>query len=79
VGICFLQDAVYLRGLRLIEQAVTEDETVLDRLSVGVCALEHLPDLQELGILSAPQPLRMLAYSPDLNDYILSFEQPEDS
>jgi Domain of unknown function (DUF1704) len=78
VGICFLQDAVYLRGLRLIEQAVAKDETVLDRLSVGVCALEHLPDLQELGILSAPQPLRTLAYSPDLDDYILSYEQIDD-
>jgi hypothetical protein len=73
-GVCYLQDAVYLRGLRLVEQAVAEDETVLDRLAVGVVALELLPDLQELGITSAPQPLRKLAYDPKLDDYILSFE-----
>src|SRR5260370_35849564 len=75
-GICYLQDSIHLHGLRLVEQAVAEDETVLDRLAVGVCALEQLPDLQELGILSAPQPLRKLAYAVDLNDYILSFEAP---
>jgi len=73
-GVCYLQDAVYLRGLRMIEHAVAEDETVLDRLAVGVCALELLPDLQELGILTSPQPLRKLAYAPKLDDYILSFE-----
>jgi len=77
-GVCFLQDAVYLRGLREIEQAVAEDETVLDRLAVGVVALELLPDLRELGITSSPQSLRRLAYDPGLDSYILSFEMSEE-
>jgi len=66
-----------LRGLWKIEQAVAEDETVLDHLVTGVVALEYLPDLRELGIVSAPQPLRQLAQNPDLDDYIVSFEGPE--
>ncbi|TMC20886.1 MAG: hypothetical protein E6J34_11310 [Chloroflexi bacterium] len=41
-GVCYLQDAVYLRGLRLIEQAVAEDQTVLERLAVGMCSLHIL-------------------------------------
>jgi len=74
MGVCYLQDTVHLHGLRVIEQAVIKDETVLDRLAVGVCAIEHLPDLRELGILSAPQPLRKLAYDPNLDSSVLSFE-----
>jgi hypothetical protein len=74
VGVCYLQDTVHLHGLRMIEQAVIKDETVLDRLAVGVSAIEHLPALRELGILSAPQPLRKLAYDPNLDSYVLSFE-----
>src|SRR5258708_21675296 len=77
VGVCYLQDSVHLHGLRLIEQAVIKDETVLDRLAVGVCAIEHLPALRELGILSAPQPLRKLAYDPNLDSSVLSFEWSE--
>jgi len=77
-GVCYLQDAVYLHGLHLIEHAVAQDETVLDRLAVGVVALELLPDLQELGITAAPQPLRKLAYDPDLDSYILSFQVTEE-
>ena len=57
----------------MIERAVEQDETVLDRLAVGVVALEQLPDLQELGIPPSPQPLGRLAYDPDLDSYILSF------
>ena len=78
VGVCYLQDAVYLRGIRLVERAVAEDKTVLNRLAVGVVALELLPDLQELGILSAPQPLMTMAYDPDLDTRILSFEVAEE-
>ncbi|MFL5704224.1 MAG: tetratricopeptide repeat protein [Ktedonobacteraceae bacterium] len=78
-GVCFLQDAVYLRGLRMIEQAVAQDGTVLDRLAAGVVALELLPDLQELGITSSPLPLRRLAYDPDLDSYIVSFETGEEA
>ncbi|MBV9707332.1 MAG: DUF1704 domain-containing protein, partial [Chloroflexi bacterium] len=79
VGVCYLKDAVYLRGLRMIEQAVAQDETVLDRLAVGVCALEQLHDLHELGIISAAEPLRELAYTPDLDAYILSFAQHKET
>jgi len=61
----------------MIERAVAQDETILDRLAVGVIALDDLPDLQELGIAAPSQPLRKLVYDPDLDSYILSFEAPE--
>jgi len=77
-GVCYTKDALYLRGLQKIERAAAENETVLDRLAVGVVALEYLPDLRELGIVSAPQPLRQLAQNPDLDAYILSYEKPEE-
>ena len=77
-GVFFGKDVVYLRGLRLIEHAVAQDETVLDHLAVGKVALEHLPDLQELGIVPSPQLFRKLAYDPDLEAYVLSFEQMEE-
>jgi tetratricopeptide (TPR) repeat protein len=76
-GVCYSKDALYLRGLWKIEQALAQDESVLDRLAVGVVALEQLPDLKELGIGTAPQPLRKLAQDPDLDAYILSFEEPQ--
>ena len=76
-GVCFLQDAMYLRGMRLIQRAVAEDATVLDRLAVGKCALDQLPALQELGIVAPPQSLRKLVEVADLYDYILSFEQED--
>jgi Domain of unknown function (DUF1704)/AAA domain/Tetratricopeptide repeat len=77
-GVCLTKDVVYLRGLWMIERAVAQDETVLDRLAVGKVALEYLPDLQELGIVVASQPLTKLINNPDLDAYILSFEeQPE--
>ncbi len=77
-GLCYARDVHYLRGLRLIEGAVAADETVLDRLAVGVVALDQLPDVQELGIVNTHQPLRNLASMSDLEAYILSFEHPED-
>jgi len=77
-GVCYTKDVLYLRGLWRIEQAVAEDESVLDHLAVGVVALEYLPDLRELGIVSAPQPLRQLAQDPELDAYIVSFEGPEE-
>jgi len=76
-GVCYTKDAHYLRGLRKIEQAVAQDETVLDRLAVGVVALDRLPDLQELGIIVSSQPLRKLANDPNLDAYILSFEEQQ--
>jgi len=45
---------------------------------VGKVALEHLPELQELGIISAPQLLRKLVHDPDLEAYVLSFEPLEE-
>lgn len=54
-GICNTRDVVYLRGRFKVEQAVAQDETVLDRLAVGKIALELLPDVQELGIIP-PHP-----------------------
>lgn len=77
VGVCYSKDALYLRGLWKIERALAQDETVLDRLAVGVVALEQLHDLEELGIVSTPQPLRKLAQDPDLDTYILSFEESQ--
>ena len=76
-GVCLESDVVYLRGLWKIEQAVAEDETVLDRLSVGKVAYELLPMLQELELTSPPQPLRQLVCDPELDTYILSFEQDD--
>jgi tetratricopeptide (TPR) repeat protein len=76
-GICYTKDAHYLRGLRKVEKAVQEDEQILDRLAVGVIAIDRLPDLQELGIISAPRPLRKLAEDPHLDEYITAFEQEE--
>jgi len=75
-GLCSSKDAVYLRGLRMIESAVASDEAVLERLTVGKVALEQLPALQELGIVTPLLPLQRLAHDPDLDSYILSFEEP---
>lgn len=77
-GICYLQDVVYLRGMMLIQQVVAEDETVLDRLAVGKVAYNLLPLLQPLHIIPPPQPLRQLAYAPEIDGYILSFESSEE-
>lgn len=77
-GICYGKDIVYLRGLSRVEQAVMEDETVLDRLAVGVVSLELLPDLQELKLIPPPPLLRKLAYDPQLEARIASFEIPEE-
>jgi len=58
----------------LIDQEVVRDETVLDRLAVGKVALELLPELEKLGITTSSQLFRTLAVDPDLDAYILSFE-----
>ncbi len=55
-GVCYAKDAIYLRGYRAIVRAIEEDQTVLARLIVGTVALEQLPDLAELGIVSPPGP-----------------------
>lgn len=78
-GICNTSDSVYLRGKLKVEQALAQDPTLLDRLAVGKVALELLPDLQELGIISTPlQAVRKRAYDPHLDAYILSFEHVEE-
>jgi hypothetical protein len=77
-GICYVKDALYLRGLLKIERAIAQDATVLDHLAVGVVALEQLPSLQELGIVSVPQSLAKLALDPELDAYILSFDDKEE-
>ena len=43
-GICYTKDVVYQRGMRLIEQAVAQDETVLEKQGKApVCEKEgHL-------------------------------------
>ena len=75
-GVCLTKDVLYLRGLRKIENAIIEQgEAVLDYLAVGVVALEQLPDLQELGIVTSFWSLRHLVNDPDLESYILSFAQ----
>jgi hypothetical protein len=78
-GICYLQDAVYLHGLHIIEQAVAQDETLLDRLAVGRVGVEYLPDIEALGIEPAPQPFKDLIFDPNLDAYILSFTEQETS
>ena len=76
-GVCHLQDVAYLRGLLLIDRIAAEDETVLDRLAVGKIACGQLPVLHPLRMIPPPQPLRQLAYDPELDSYILSFESSE--
>jgi Domain of unknown function (DUF1704) len=74
-GICYTKDVLYLRGLWKIEQAIEQDPTILDRLAVGVVALDQLPDLQELGVVASSHPLGKLVQDPNLETYILSFEE----
>ena len=76
-GVCYSKDVVYLRGLLQIQRAVAEDETILDRLSVGRIALEHLPLIERLGITAPLQPLRRLTQDTNLDAYILSFVERE--
>jgi hypothetical protein len=77
-GVCYLQDTMYLRGILLIDRLVAEDKTVLDRLMVGKVAYDLLPVLQPLHMVPSPQPLRELLADPELDNYILSFEVPEE-
>jgi Domain of unknown function (DUF1704) len=77
-GVCNLQDTMYLRGILLIDRLVAEDKTVLDRLMVGKVAYDLLPMLQPLDMVPSPQPLRELLADPELDNYILSFEAPEE-
>jgi hypothetical protein len=44
---------------------------------VGVVAVDQLPDLRELGIVSTQAPVRNLATGENLETYVRSFESPE--
>jgi tetratricopeptide (TPR) repeat protein len=76
-GVCYAKDAIYLRGYRAVSRALREDVGVLERLMVGVVALEHLADLAELGIVAPLNRPQWLAHRPDLDEFILSFEGSE--
>src|SRR5260370_41679974 len=60
-GVCYSKDVVYRRGLLLIQRAVAEDVTILDRLAVGRIALGPRPAIDRLGTVPPLQPLRMSA------------------
>ena len=77
-GIAYVKDALYMRGERMVSQQIQQDNTVLERLMVGVVGVEHLPDMEELGIVRPPYPPKWLAHDPDLASYILSFETSND-
>lgn len=48
-GICNTHGVIAWRGLQAIEQASTNDTTLLNRLKMGKMALEHLEMLQDLA------------------------------
>lgn len=73
-GVCYLQDTIYLRGVLLMERLLAEDQTILDRLMIGKVPYDVLPVLEPLHLIPSPQPLRDLAFDPNLDQYILSFE-----
>ncbi len=77
-GVAYVKDALYMRGEQMISESVRRDDTVLERLMVGVVGMEQLSDMEELGIVKPPSPPRWLAHDPDLASYILSFESPGD-
>jgi hypothetical protein len=77
-GVAYVKDALYMRGEQMISESIRRDDTVRERLMVGVVGLEQLPDMEELGIVKPPSPPKWLAHNPDLASYILSFESPGD-
>ncbi len=74
VGVAYVKDALYMRGEQMLSESIRRDNTVRNRLMVGVVGLEQLPDMEELGIVKPPSPPRWLAHDPALASYILSFE-----
>ncbi|TMD57810.1 MAG: DUF1704 domain-containing protein [Chloroflexi bacterium] len=74
-GICSTKDAVYLRGYWLVKQAVDNDPTIIDRLSIGVVSVDDIPALNELGFTASANPPARLALDPDLEARLLSFEE----
>lgn len=74
-GMCSTKDAVYLRGYHLIERAFAKNEAILDRLTVGVVAIEDLPDLDELHLTAPAYPPARVALDPSLETRLIAFEQ----
>ncbi|HLZ61570.1 MAG TPA: tyrosine/phenylalanine carboxypeptidase domain-containing protein [Ktedonosporobacter sp.] len=72
-GVCYTKDVLYQRGLHKIMKVLESVPTVVDRLAVGVVALEHLPDLEKLGITAAPQSFKTVMQDGNIDAYILSF------
>lgn len=77
-GAAYVKDALYMRGEQMVSESIRRDDTVRERLMVGVVGLEQLSDMEELGIVKPLSPPRWLAHDPDLASYILSFESPGD-
>lgn len=75
VGACFAKDALYLRGRWLIENRLAEDAAILERLSVGVVAIEQLRELSELDIAPVGQTNWQLARSSQLAEIVASYEE----
>jgi tetratricopeptide (TPR) repeat protein len=73
-GYAYVKDAIYLRGYRAVTESIQSDKSVLTRLMVGIVGLEQLNDLKELGIVSPPHPPRWLAHDPQVETFILSFQ-----
>lgn len=52
---CWTKPVVYLRGLQLVERAIAKDPAVLEYLSLGKMAIEHIPLLQDLQVLPSKE------------------------
>jgi hypothetical protein len=79
-GICSMKDTSYVRGYLTIKEALSEQgEEVLTRLMVGAVALEQLPDLATLGIITPAVRPRWFARDPDLLERITSLVQVGDA
>lgn len=64
-GVCNTKEVIYLRGLRLIEQAVDGDTTLLPRLGVGKVGIEDLEIVEQLGVRASFSLDRLFALATD--------------
>lgn len=79
-GICSLKDTSYVRGYVAIKEALSrQGEGVLTRLMVGAVALEQLPDLATLGIITPAIRAQWFARDPDLIKRITLLMQEGDA
>jgi hypothetical protein len=72
-GICSTKDAHYLEGYRSVKQAIAEGIT-FEQLMVGSCALNHLAELAELGIVKPAIQHRRLAVDPGLLQRLMQLD-----